>query len=171
MKVLLNSDMGRLGRKGDLVEVAPGYARNFLLPKNLAIAASKGALKQGQVMQRSRRAQDLREKADFEALAQRIGELQLRIAARAGAAGTLFGSVTTSEIANELGRALGIEVDRRKVAVSEPIKSLGTHSFKISLHPQVVAEGTVEVVSDGVTPDPVEEPAPPAEAKEPSDSA
>jgi len=163
--------MGRLGRRGDVVEVAPGYARNFLLPKNLAIAASKGILKQAETMQKSRREQDMREQADFEAFATKVSATTLKVAARAGAAGTLFGSVTTSEIAEELGRALGVDLDRRKIVVAEPIKSLGTHQFKVHLHPKVVAQGTVEVVSDGVAPPAEEPPAAPEAPDEPKEEA
>jgi len=149
MKVVLSSDMGRLGRKGDVVEVAGGYARNFLLPRKLAIAASKGTLKQAEIMLRSRAEGDRKAKESVEATAQKIGSAPLRIAARAGAEGHLFGSVTTSEIAQELTKLLGHEIDRRKISVPEAIKSLGTHSFSVSLEHEVTARGTVEVVSDG----------------------
>ena len=149
MRVVLNSDMGRLGRKGDVVEVAGGYARNFLLPRKLAIAASKGSLRQAEIMLRSRAEGDRKAKESVEAVARTITSTPLRIAARAGAEGHLFGSVTTSELAAELGKLIGHEVDRRKVSVPEAIKSLGTHPFTVSLEHEVTAHGTVEVVSDG----------------------
>lgn len=148
MRVVLNADLGRLGRKGDVVEVAGGYARNYLLPRNLALIASKGTLQQAQAMQRSRVGQDRRERESFEAQAQRIASSPLKVAARAGAEGHLFGSVTTSDIAAELGRVLGQDVDRRKITVPDPIKTLGTHDFSVHLHPEVTAVGTVEVVPE-----------------------
>lgn len=148
MKVVLNADVRTLGRKGDVVEVAGGYARNFLLPRKLALVESKGTLKQAEHMQRSRVGQDRRERASFEALAQRIASSPVQIKARAGAEGQLFGSVTTSDIAAELAKVLGEEVDRRKITVSQPIKTLGTHDFSVHLHPEVTAAGNVDVVSD-----------------------
>lgn len=148
MRVVLNADVGRLGRKGDVVEVAGGYARNYLLPRNLALAVSGGTLKQAETMKRSRSGQDRRERESSEALAQRIASAGLRIAAKAGAEGHLFGSVTTTDIAAELGKVLGETVDRRKVAVPEAIKTLGTHDFSVHLHPEVTVVGTVEVVPE-----------------------
>lgn len=148
MRVVLNADVGRLGRKGDVVEVAGGYARNYLLPRKLALAVSKGTLKQAEMMQRSRVGQDRRQRESFEVLAQRIASHPLKIAARAGAEGHLFGSVTTTDISAELGKVIGEVVDRRKVTVPDPIKTLGTHDFSVHLHPDVTAVGTVEVVSD-----------------------
>ncbi|MGQ0678959.1 MAG: 50S ribosomal protein L9 [Actinomycetota bacterium] len=149
MKVVLNTDMSNLGRKGDVVEVAPGYARNYLLPTKRAFTASKGALKQAQTMQRSRAQQEEREKVAWKTLAGRIAGEKLQVGARAGAEGQLFGSVTTSDIAQLLSLALGEEIDRRKVTLAEPIKSVGTHSYKVHLHAAVVAEGSIEVAAEG----------------------
>lgn len=161
MKVVLNADLGRLGRKGDVVEVAGGYARNYLLPRRLALVVSTGTLKQAQTMKRSRAGQDRRERESMEALAQKIASASLKVTARAGAEGHLFGSVTTSDIAEEIGRVLGEDIDRRKVAVAEPIKTLGAHDFSVHLHPEVTAVGTVEVVSDAPAAQrPAEGPAP-----------
>lgn len=146
MKVVLNADIEKLGRKGDVVEVAPGYARNFLLPRNLAIPGGKGSLRQAEEMVRAREEKDRRERAAFEGLVNRIAATPLRISARAGEDGQLFGSVTTSEIAEMLSEALGEEIDRRKVELAEPIRSTGTHEFSVQLHREVTARGTVEVV-------------------------
>lgn len=148
MKVVLNTDVGRLGRKGDVVEVAGGYARNYLLPTNRAIVATRGAMKQAEAMKRSREQHEERERAAFAELASRIAASELKIAARAGAEGHLFGSVTNVDIAEALSKALGEEVDRRKIALSEPIKSIGTHGFRVHLHSAVVAEGSVEIVPE-----------------------
>lgn len=148
MKVVLNTDMSNLGRKGDVVEVAPGYARNYLLPTNRAITASKGSLKQALTLQRSRAQQEEREKESWKALASRISAAKLETLARAGAEGHLFGSVTTSEIGHLLSTALGEDIDRRKITVAEPIKSVGVHTYKVHLHADVVAEGAVEVKAE-----------------------
>lgn len=148
MKIILSSDVDKLGRKGDIVDVAPGYARNFLLPKKLAMLASRGALKQAESMQRARAELDVKERAVFEALAQRISSSPLKAEARVGEEGQMFGSVTNVDIAEKLTAALGEEVDRRKIVVAEPIKSLGTHSFSVHLRADVIAQGTIEVVEE-----------------------
>ncbi|MGH2690814.1 MAG: 50S ribosomal protein L9, partial [Actinomycetota bacterium] len=137
MKVILNSDVGSLGRKGDLVDVAPGYARNFLLPRNLAIGVTKGAMKQAEHMRRQREERDQREKAAAEALAGRIAGLRLRTSARAGDEGHLFGSITTAHIAELLSKALGEEVDRRKISLPEPVRSLGLHEYAVHVRADV----------------------------------
>ena len=123
MKVVLNADIGTLGHKGDIVEVAPGYARNYLLPRNLALSASKGAVKQAETMRRSRTERERRERALADAMAGRIVGAALRIPARAGEDGQLFGSVTNVDIAEALTRALGEEIDRRKINLPAPIRS------------------------------------------------
>jgi large subunit ribosomal protein L9 len=148
MKVVLNNDMSNLGRKGDVVEVAPGYARNYLLPTNRAITASKGSLKQAQTLQRSRAQQEEREKVAWKELASQIAAIKLETSAKAGAEGHLFGSVTTSDIGHLLSAALGEEVDRRKITVAEPIKSVGVHTYRVHLHADVVGEGTIEVKAE-----------------------
>ena len=148
MKVVLNTDMSNLGRKGDVVEVAPGYACNYLLPTNRAITASKGSLKHAQTLQRSRAQQEEREKEAWKALASRIAAAPLETSAKAGVEGHLFGSVTTSDIGHLLSAALDEEVDRRKITVAEPIKSVGVHTYRVHLHADVVAEGTIEVKAE-----------------------
>lgn len=148
MKVILNSDVHNLGHKGDVVEVAAGFARNYLLPRNLAMSATKGALKQAESMQKARKEKENKEVLVHQEFATKISSTPLRITMRAGDEGQLFGSVTNVDIADELTRALGQDVDRRKIDLA-PVKSLGSHTFKVHLHSQVVAEGTVEVISDG----------------------
>ena len=146
MKVVLNADIGTLGHKGDIVEVAPGYARNYLLPRNLALSASKGAVKQAETMRRSRTERERRERALADAMAGRIVGAALRIPARAGEDGQLFGSVTNVDIAEALTRALGEEIDRRKINLPAPIRSLGTHDYSVHISSDVTAAGTVEVI-------------------------
>lgn len=152
MKVILSQDLSNLGHKGDVVEVKDGYARNYLLPTNRAFLASKGALKQAETMQRARAAQEAKDRAQWSALAGRISSARLVTKATAGAEGQLFGSVTTSDIAELLTAQLGEEIDRRKVILPEPIKSVGSHAYKVHLHADVVAEGTIDVQADGAGP-------------------
>ncbi|MEX0790033.1 MAG: 50S ribosomal protein L9 [Actinomycetota bacterium] len=152
MKVILIQDMSNLGHKGDVVEVKDGYARNYLLPQSRAFKASKGALKQAETMQKARAAQEAKDRAQWTALAERIGGIRLVTKATAGAEGQLFGSVTTSDIAEMLTAQLGEEIDRRKVILPEPIKSVGSHVYKVHLHADVVAEGNIDVQADGVAP-------------------
>ena len=147
MKVVLNADIGTLGHKGDIVEVAPGYARNYLLPRNLALSASKGAVRQAETMRRSRTERERRERALADAMAGRIVGAALRIPARAGEDGQLFGSVTNADIAEALTRALGEEIDRRKINLPAPIRSLGTHDYSVHISSDVTAAGTVEVIA------------------------
>lgn len=148
MKVVLNADVDKLGRKGDIVEVAPGYARNFLLPRKLALAASKGVLRQAEQMRRAREERDRRDRAAAEEVASKIATRPLRITARAGEEGQLFGSITTSDIADRLSEVLGQEVDRRKIHLEDAIRSIGVHEFSIHLHPDVDTRGSVEVVAE-----------------------
>lgn len=148
MKVILNADVDSLGHKGDVVEVAPGYARNYLLPKKLALVATKGATRQAEGMRRARQERENRERATAQALAGRIAQAALRISARAGEDGQLFGSVTTADIAEQLEAVLGEHVDRRKIQVREPVRSLGVHEFSVHLRPDVTALGSIEVVAE-----------------------
>jgi large subunit ribosomal protein L9 len=145
MKVILNADLENLGLKGEVVEVKSGFARNYLLPKNLALPATKGSVRQAEQMRRARDERDRKERAGAEELATKISSTPLNISARAGEEGQLFGSITTSEIADRLSELLGLSIDRRKVQLDEPIRSLGVHGFSVQLHPEVKARGSLEV--------------------------
>ena len=145
MKIVLRADVANLGNKGDLVEVAPGYARNFLVPKGLAMAASPGVTKQAEAMRRSRQVRDRREKEGAEATARQLAAKRIEIKARSGEGGRLFGSVTSTDIAEAVEAQMGIKLDRRKLSV-EPIKSLGTHEVPVRLHTEVEVPLTIEVV-------------------------
>ncbi|MGH2719522.1 MAG: 50S ribosomal protein L9 [Actinomycetota bacterium] len=151
MKIVLNADIGRLGHKGDIVEVAPGYARNYLLPRNLALMASKGAVRQAEEMRRARTDRERKDRAAAEALAASIGGLTLKVTARAGEDGQLFGSVTTSDIAEaliaSLGEAVGNEIDRRRINLPNPIRSVGSHEYTVHLRPDLTVAGSVEVLA------------------------
>ena len=145
MKIVLRADVANLGNKGDLVEVAPGYARNYLVPKGLAMAASPGVTKQAEAMRRSRQVRDRREKEGAEATARQLAAKRIEITARSGEGGRLFGSVTSTDIAEAVEAQTGIKLDRRKLSV-EPIKSLGTHEVPVRLHSEVEVPITIEVV-------------------------
>ena len=148
MKVLLRSDVEGLGRRGDVVEVANGYARNYLLPSRRAEVATPRIDVQARAMRRARELKEHRERDDAAMLAELLTSHQLRIEARAGTEGRLFGSVTASDIAEALKVQIGLEIDRRKVILEEPIKTLGTRLVRVHLHPEVDAEISVEVVSN-----------------------
>ena len=148
MKVVLRSDVENLGKKGDLCTVAVGYARNYLVPRGLAMRATKGVIAQAESMRRSRGARDRREREAAEAVASRISGQRVTVPARAGEGGKLFGSVGTADIATAIAALSGHEVDRRTVVLDEPIKELGETEVSIKLHADVVAAITVEVVAE-----------------------
>ena len=145
MKIVLRADVDNLGNKGDLVEVAPGYARNYLVPKGLAIAASAGVTRQAEAMRRSRQVRDRREKEGAEATARQLAAKRIEIKARSGEGGRLFGSVTSTDIAEAVEAQTGVKLDRRKLSV-EPIKTLGAHEVSVRLHSDVEVPITIEVV-------------------------
>ena len=146
MKVILNNDVDALGLKGDVVEVKAGYARNFLLPKNLAILASKGALKQAEAMQKARAETARKEKEAAVAQVAKLGASPVYISARAGEGGRLFGSVTKADIARAVLDQLEQEIDRHDVRLEDAIRELGTFQVEVHLHEEVNALVTVEVI-------------------------
>jgi large subunit ribosomal protein L9 len=146
MKVVLRADVEHLGQKGDLVDVADGYARNFLVPRGLALRATAGIQKQADAMRRNRDARDTRERETAQAIADQLTPT-IQIQARAGEGGRLFGSVTSSDIAAAVLAQLGVDVDRRHITLDEPLKELGVSEVAVRLHPEVTATLHVEVVS------------------------
>jgi large subunit ribosomal protein L9 len=148
MKVVLRSDVDNLGKKGDLVDVADGYARNFLVPRGLALRATSGIQRQADAMKRNRDARDRREREAAEALAAQFANRTVEVKARAGAEGRLFGSITAADIAAAVLAQTGADVDRRKVSLDEPLKELGPVDVEVRLHPDVVANVHVEVVAE-----------------------
>jgi len=148
MKVLLRDDVDNLGKKGDLVSVADGYARNFLVPRGLAIRATKGVAKQAEAMQRNRSIRDAREVEVANELAGRLVANPVRVVVRAGEEGKLFGSVTNIDIAGAIHAQLDVELDRRIIELGEPIKALGDAEVTVRLHPEVQATVTVSVVAE-----------------------
>jgi large subunit ribosomal protein L9 len=148
MEVILREDVDKLGRRGDVVKVAEGYGRNFLLPRGLAMAVSDA---NKAMIAKERKAYDARlakEKAEHEAVAQRIASLRFVAPRKVGENDVLYGSVTSGDI-GEFLKAKGIEIDKRKVALDEPIKKLGEHEVKIKLHPDVVATLRLLVSKEG----------------------
>jgi large subunit ribosomal protein L9 len=146
VQVILRNDLEGLGKRGDIVEVSDGHARNYLLPKGLAFKATAGAVQQAAKM---RRARDLRDASDREAattIASTLVPKVITISAKSGAEGRLFGSVTTADIVAAVEAQTGIKLDRKSVHLDEPIKSLGEHTATASLHQAVSFPIRVEVV-------------------------
>ncbi len=147
MKVLLQKPVEKLGEPGDLVEVSDGYARNYLVPQGMAIKAAKGVVKQAESMKRAHDTRQSKQKTEYEAIASRlIAAGGLRIPARAGEEGRLFGSVTSADIAEAIAAQTGVEVDRKAVHLEEPIRTVGTHEVRVKLFTNVEPVVTVEVV-------------------------
>ena len=147
MKVVLRDDVENLGTKGDVVEVADGYARNFLVPRGFAMKATKGVLAQAESMRRSRAAKEVRDRESAQAQASQLAGTRLEIKARAGVEGKLFGSVTTSDIADALMAQFGVEIDRRRIALDEPVKEISEVEVAVKLHTDVVVPVIVVVVA------------------------
>jgi large subunit ribosomal protein L9 len=149
MKVLLRSDISGVGKKGDIVEVAKGFARNFLFPTGSALVASGGIEAQAASMRKSRALRDAQDKESAQTVAGVLSAGTVTVTARAGAEGRLFGSVTTTDIAEAVESQTGAVLDRRKIQLDEPLKTVGTHVVPVRLHADVEAELTVEVVAEG----------------------
>lgn len=148
MKVLLQKPVDKLGQPGDIVEVADGYARNYLVPQGMAIKAAKGAVLQAESMKRAHDARQSKEKVEHEAVASKlIAAGGLTISARAGEEGKLFGSVTAADVVDAIASQTGVAVDRKAVHLEEPIRTLGTHEIRVTLFPDVEPVVTVEVVA------------------------
>jgi large subunit ribosomal protein L9 len=147
VKIVLREDVDKLGDRGQVVNVAPGYARNFLFPKALAFPATAGNMRQIELRKKVWVVREAKETDDANKLAARIGEIKLVIAKKVGEHEALYGSVTSQEIADLL-KAKGVEVDRRKIQLHEPIRALGTFSVPIKIHRQVGASVSLEVVPE-----------------------
>ncbi|MGD0892909.1 MAG: 50S ribosomal protein L9 [Terracidiphilus sp.] len=156
MEVILKEDVANLGSRGDVVKVADGYGRNFLLPRKLAMQATEANKVVIEQMKNAAARRSATEKAQAELLVAKLEPVVLSFTRKSGEAGHLFGSVTSADIAAELGTQ-GFEVDRRKIQLSEPLKSLGDFTVAIKLHREVTAHVQVKVASDG-TSEPAAEP-------------
>lgn len=144
--IILRSDVDNVGKKGDVVDVADGFARNFLMAKGLAIKATPGAVAQATGMRRARAVKDARDRESAEQVARVLVTKVIRITGRAGPEGRLFGSVTTADLVAAVQDQAGVTLERKRVHLEEPIKALGTHEVPVRLHPEVEFRLPVEVV-------------------------
>ncbi|HVU62214.1 MAG TPA: 50S ribosomal protein L9 [Mycobacteriales bacterium] len=148
MKLILTQEVSGLGGPGDVVEVKDGYGRNFLVPRGVAIVWSKGGESQVAALRRGRAVRDVKDLGEAKSIAETLGGLKVTLASRAGDGGRLFGSVTTSDVVEAVAAAGGPKLDKRRVELpSAHIKTVGTHSVSVRLHPEVVASLDVEVVA------------------------
>ncbi len=148
MKVILTADVAKMGKSGEMKEVADGYARNFLIPRKLAVPAAGGSYRAWQHDIASREEKRKREREEAEIAAQRISSTTLTMGVKVGEGGKLYGSITAKDIADALGRR-GIEVDRHKVDLPDPLKSLGTYRVAVKVYAGMTPEVTVVVEPKG----------------------
>lgn len=148
MKVILQKDVKKIGKKGEVVEVAEGYGRNYLLPRGLAVEASAGNMRQVDQRKQAESKKAERELRDAQKMEKALQRDALTVQAKVGEGGKLFGSITTQEITDQLRKQFSVEIDKRKVELKEPIKSLGEHSAVVKVHPKVHVPITVKVVAE-----------------------
>lgn len=147
MKVILKQDVDRLGDAGDIVDVADGYANNFLVPRNLAMKATRGAVADAQAIRAARVKREAKTLSELEEVRTRLEATTVRIEAKAGEDGTLYGSVGTSSVAEAIRAASGVQIDKRKIGMDKPIKHTGTIEVPIKLHRDLTATVRVEVLA------------------------
>ena len=147
MEIILREHIDNLGRRGDIVRVAEGYARNYLLPRKLALAVNEGNKRQIEREKKLAEARELEERSQAEAYAQRLAAADIQIARRVGVNDTMYGSVTSADIAHALV-AKGFEIDKRKIHLADPIKALGETTVPIKIHREVTAQVKVRVVAE-----------------------
>ena len=145
MKIILTQEVRNIGAPGDVVDVADGYARNYLIPRGVALRATKGTLKQVDTIRRTREIREIRSLEQAQQIAQQLGSLKIRVQAKAGEGGRLFGQVTPAQIAEAVAKAGGPKIDKKRLQLNEPVKSLGAHRAHLRLHPEVEAEIEIEV--------------------------
>jgi len=146
MKLILTHDVNGLGAPGDVVEVKDGYGRNYLLPNNLATAWTKGGEKQVASIKRARQVREVRDSESAQQIKTSLEGLSVKVPARAGESGRLFGAVTVTDVVEAITAAGGPAVDKRKVTIVNPIKTLGSHQVEVRVHPEALANLTVSVV-------------------------
>jgi large subunit ribosomal protein L9 len=161
MKILLVQDVEYLGKAGELKDVSGGFGRNYLIPKGFAVIATRGQVKQAEERLAAQRKRTEAARKDAEALAARINGLSLTFEAKVGEQDRLYGSVTSADIAERLGQQLGLEFDRRKIALDEPIKRAGSHEVSVRMAAGIAATITVVIHGEGgpAEPSALEEPA------------
>ena len=139
MKLILTQDVTGLGAPGDVVEVAPGYGRNYLVPQGMAIKATRGAEKQIATIRRAREVREVRDLGQANEIKAQLSGLKVRLPARSGDGGRLFGSVTSADVVAAVQAAGGPKLDRRLITLNSPIKSLGAHTVTVKVHPEAAA--------------------------------
>jgi large subunit ribosomal protein L9 len=147
MKLILTQEVTGLGAPGDVIDVAPGYGRNYLVPRGLALQWTRGAEKQIELIRRARSAREIRSLEDAKAAAAKLATLNVRLQTRAGSGGRLFGSVSTADIVAAVKNAGGPVLDKRKIEVRNPIKTVGARQVAIRLHPEISATLSIEVAA------------------------
>lgn len=145
IKILLTKDVDTLGKAGEVRRVAQGYARNFLFPRGLAMLPTDGAVRHVEIMKRADNKRNAKATADAQALAEKLGATALSFKAKVGEQGRLYGSITSQDIADQLNEKLGMEIDRRKIELAEPLKQVGEHKVQIQLHGEVKATVNVKI--------------------------
>ena len=145
MKVILLQDVKGKGKKGQMIEVSDGYARNFMLPKKMAMEATADAVNTMRMNDKAAAEKAARERAEALEVSKKLREMTLTVTAKGGGAGRLFGSVTNQEIADALAKASGIKLDKRKIVLSDPIKSVGTYTVQCKLGYEITAPLTVKI--------------------------
>jgi len=146
-KLILTHEVGGLGEPGDVVEVKNGYARNYLVPRGFAIAWTRGGEKQIEQIRKARKVREVRDLGHANEVKAELEGLRVKLATRAGASGRLFGGVTVADVATAVKAAGGPDVDKRKIEIGNPIKTVGTHTVSVRLHPEVAAKVEVTVVA------------------------
>jgi large subunit ribosomal protein L9 len=146
MKIVLRTDVPNVGDTGEVVTVAGGYARNFLIPRGLAVPATKGNIAHAETWKQSRSARVQKETGAAEETRRRLESAPVEVGAQTGPDGRLFGSITAPQVVEAIASKLGVDVDRHDVRLAEPIRHLGFHEVEVRLHPEVTAKVTVEVV-------------------------
>jgi large subunit ribosomal protein L9 len=147
MKLILTQEVTGLGGPGDVVEVKDGYGRNFLVPRGLGIRWTRGGEKQIEAIRRGREVREVRDLGQANEIKGQLERLDVKLPVRAGGAGRLFGSVTVADVVAAVRAAGGPEIDKRRVELGSPIKTLGTHVVTVRVHPEVSAKVAVDVVS------------------------
>ncbi|HEV3172127.1 MAG TPA: 50S ribosomal protein L9 [Actinocrinis sp.] len=147
MKLILTHEVANLGAPGDVVEVKDGYGRNYLLPRGFAIAWTKGAEKQIETIRKARRAREVRDLGHARELKAELEGLAVRLSGRAGQSGRLFGAITVADVAAAVSKAGGPQIDKRRIEITTPIKTVGTHKVSVRLHPEVAATIGLTVVA------------------------
>lgn len=146
MKLILTQEVSGLGAPGDIVEVKDGYGRNYLIPRGYAIKWTRGGEKQVEQIKRARQAREIRDLGHAQEIKGQLESLRIKLPTRAGESGRLFGSVTVADIAEAVKNSGGPEIDKRRIQLAAPIKTIGTHQVTVRLHPEVTANLEFEVV-------------------------